>query len=119
MMTIKYACAIVEISPGKFEVTVPSDVETNPYAAIPSPAKYADNDHLNVSGGADASSVEEFRANVSSIVDKLVSSATDDKPLTLDAIKDALPYRSNKMLPKKYHQDALFGRYEALNPKKR
>jgi len=104
-MNLAYSCAVVEVGPGKYEVTTPGDVarEADIYSkggtGTAQPGKYAGVGYLFVSGGEGVPSVEEFRANVATIVNRVVAQTTPDKPATLDDIRRELPsthYRVSK-----------------------
>ena len=104
--SMPYSCAVVEVEPGKFIVTYPGDVSqgglieynyeitSTGSRAVPrttTPGKYANHSHLYVNGGKKVPTIEQFRENVGSVVNQLMAEATPEKPVTLDAIKEALP----------------------------
>src|SRR3989344_5589111 len=87
----KYQCAVVEISKGKFEVTIPGDVMSyrepqgsitsyfiiegrpvaNPLTGMESRSgKYAAFPHIRVDGGDNVETVEDFRGQVAKVIEQ-------------------------------------------------
>ena len=100
-MNRKYSCAVVQVTPGQFEVTTPYDVDLGArrrtyeglkmrviYSLDGIQGKYAFHDHFVVAG--DAETVEQFQENIDAIVQKLTGEATAEKSLTLGGIREIL-----------------------------
>jgi hypothetical protein len=104
----RYNCAVVETQPGRFVVAYPGDVDPGgrygyknisssgigafyrDEPRLSSPGKYAHLPHLDIGFVEGPETFEQFRENVAAVVNRLMAESSG-QPVTLEAIKSALP----------------------------
>lgn len=92
MSLYPFEYAIVEVSPGRFEIVQPRDVtiEERFDGLRTKRGKYAGFEYLSVLGGGGLNS-GEFKAHIELTINQLAEDANPEHPLTLELIQAGLP----------------------------